>query len=190
MKPILFSTPMVKAILEDRKSQTRRVLKPEPWSMDPAYFHDFSKDFGGRVCPYGQVGGEMYVRETHNIGGIPPKEWAMYRADYDDKTAQQIVWHPSIFMPRWASRITLEVVSVRVERVQEISRSDALAEGFTPGLNGLESWDGKLYGNSQLAFEACWESINAKRGYGWETNCWVWVLEFKRVENASLLEKP
>ena len=180
MKPILFSTPMVKAILEDRKSQTRRVLKPEPWSMDPAYFHDFSKDFGGRVCPYGQVGGEMYVRETHNIGGIPPKEWAMYRADYDDKTAQQIVWHPSIFMPKWASRITLEITGVRVERVQEIGRvnhADVLHEGYPFGYDSNE-----LKEHPTSTFARLWDSINAKRGYGWETNCWVWVLEFKRVE--------
>lgn len=92
-------------------------------------------------------------------------------------------WRPSIFMPRWASRITLEIVDVRVERLQEISRADAKAEGFLPGMNGLEKWAGRTYGNAQLAFEACWKDINGKKpGRAWEDNPWVWVIEFRRIK--------
>jgi hypothetical protein len=86
-------------------------------------------------------------------------------------------------MPRWASRITLEITGVRVERLQEIGRQDAKAEGFLPGLNGLEKWNGKLYGNAQLAFEACWNDINKTNP--WDSNPWVWVLELKRIDAAG-----
>jgi hypothetical protein len=85
---------------------------------------------------------------------------------------------PSIHMPRWVSRISLGIVDVKVERLQDISRADARAEGFTPRLNGLESWAGQTYGNAQLAFEACWKDV-----YGlelWDDNPWVWVISFKR----------
>ena len=222
--PILFSGPMVRAILDGRKTQTRRVVRPQP-ADQPRHAASFYQlhggvqlyDDGNKIfsCPYGDPGDRLWVRETwkyidgaHSARQYPGWVLIGFRADGREKSFDHdppekwkkdptwkgheniAPWRPSIHMPRGASRITLEVVSVRVERVQEISRSDALAEGFTPGLNGLESWDGKLYGNSQLAFEACWESINAKRGYGWDVNPWVWVVEFKRLENASLLEKP
>jgi hypothetical protein len=91
-------------------------------------------------------------------------------------------WRPSIFMPRWASRITLEIVSVKVERVQEISKEDAIAEGVEAVMV-----DGHKYGlqtgnDYKWAFNQLWDSINAKRGYGWDVNPWVWAVTFKRVK--------
>ena len=98
-----------------------------------------------------------------------------YKAD-NNPANENALWSPSIFMPRWASRITLEIVSVRVERLQNISEADAFAEGISGG-----DWLGDPVGE----FAKLWNSINLKRGYGWETNCWVWVLEFKRIDNAK-----
>jgi hypothetical protein len=85
-------------------------------------------------------------------------------------------WRPSIHMPRWASRITLEVTDVRVERVQEISEEDAKTEGVTPSIVG-EWWDHLKY---RAGFQTLWNSINEKRGFGWDENPWVWVVEFKK----------
>lgn len=99
-------------------------------------------------------------------------------------------WKPSIHMPRWASRIQLEVTGVRVERLNEISEADAIAEG-------LVSWDGhgqRYYGirladvwetDPRKTFARLWDSINAKRGFGWDSNCWVWVIEFRRIERVA-----
>jgi len=86
-----------------------------------------------------------------------------------------VPWTPSIFMPRWASRIMLEIVSIRVERLQDISEADAFAEGISGG-----DWLGDPVGE----FKKLWNSINEKRGFGWWTNCWVWVIGFKKLETA------
>jgi len=211
--PILFTGPMVQAILEGRKTQTRRVIRPQPTGQphhacclntvrgSTQKYDDGKKIFS---CPYGEPGGRLWLRETWNawmtgVDECDPYLWTAlkghnrsiyehgeiaYRATDStlDPDTESPFWAPSIYMPRWASRILLEVVSVRVERVQAITRVDAKAEGFHPGANGLESWAGQLYGNSQLAFQACWDSINAKRGHGWDENPWVWVIEFKIVE--------
>lgn len=224
-KPILFSGPMIRAILDDRKTQTRRVVKNQPkmgehinlchWVPSGwAYWHA-SGDCTcvDAKCPY-QIGMNLWVRETYAIESNfcvaeidlykPPfddgrpikwndshehgKYWDQchYRATdpapelcYEDKEEPGVRWRPSIFMPRWASRINLTVTDVRIERLQEISREDAKLEGFWPGLNGLESWDGKPYGNAQLAFQACWNDINGKK-HPWDSNPWVWVIEFER----------
>jgi len=115
--------------------------------------------------------------------------WARYYFDadgLDEYDHEQFkVWgfkrRPSIFMPRWASRITLEITGVRVERLNEISREDAKAEGLWPSPgNGLEMVNGGPYGNAQLAFRALWESINGPGS--WDANPWVWVVEFRRVQ--------
>lgn len=181
-RPILFSGPMVRAILEGRKTQTRRVMNPQPVDQDEngwyvqvpvtdarapgmvfyerKYFH----------CPYGQPGDQLWVRETFDdVHGS-----VLYRANPEDAEdfppcgGKRCHWKPSIFMPRWASRITLEIVGVRVERVQEITPDDARAEGVE-----------HLYA-PRNAFANLWDSINAKRGYGWDSNPWVWVVEFRR----------
>lgn len=157
-RPILFSTEMVQAILEGRKSQTRRVIKPQPpeglkwmgWvigtsgddkNLGAACWVDefpLSKKEHYAKCPYGQPGDRLWVRETWLEDHIPelnPNEHGCIHYKANGYTHQIIIdgwkgcWRPSIFMPRWASRITLEVVSVRVERVQDISEEDAKAEG-------------------------------------------------------------
>lgn len=205
-RPILFSGPMVRAILSGSKTQTRRVVKPQPAPKDTwdwawpipgknvtpgthAYWRDDYRPNLSRYCPF-QEGMRLWVRETF----CNSPDGVIYRAtehehgitpcdDYD-------IWKPSIFMPRWASRITLEITAVRVERVQDISEADARAEGiheFDLGVNG------KVYGTNPCAgrdvsgtavegYAILWDSINAKRGYPWNSNPWVWVLEFQRVE--------
>lgn len=221
-RPILFAGEMVRAILDGKKSQTRRVIKPQPaGSFDgpqlyaptkidrhgeeypgPEVFGIYCKDGEwGTRCHYGQPGDHLWVRERAYCDDqnaidrrwkprnrFETNDWldAMYyRADGDCCT--QIAecacaevgkpkWRPSIHMPRWASRITLAVKAVRVERVQEISPEDCIEEG-------IEREEHLANCSSRLRprFQKLWDSINAKRGYSWESNPWVWVVEFKRV---------
>lgn len=205
-RPILFSADMVKAILDGIKTMTRRVINPQPtiytsgsnisslnWTHKPtetiiiAGSHSLDPIFQTilSLCPYGQVGDRLWVRETWlDYAGTP-----IYKAD---KSIPEVYhWKPSLFMPRWASRITLEITEVRVERVQEISGKDILAEGITldqsiqeMDINGVyhDMQKGILHKFSpfQRCFQNLWDSLNAKRGYGWDTNCWVWVISFKK----------
>lgn len=212
-RPILFSAPMVRAILDGRKTQTRRVVKPQPtmvtdksivpWNGDSAVLMRLLYQ-SQRGCPYGHPGDRLWVRES---GWERPERTAKmmregadtwprfaYAADdwSDQDRADFKAWgfkaRPSIHMPRWASRITLEITRVRVERLQEISEADAIAEGVTIH-NGDESCDcGQRIFNgggdytrytATSAYRDLWESIN---GLGsWHPNPWVWVVEFKRV---------
>jgi len=214
--PILFSTDMVKAILEGRKTQTRRVVKAinevgknkkEPSdkavgfipSADPECFiEQFPLDLtlmypqskpttmngGSYRCPYGQVGSKLWVRETFTTiktrdnrrfylykAGLPPKE------ELSTENLRSIKWMPSIFMPHEASRITLEITDIRVQRLQEITEKDAIAEGipaFAP--NGII----RNYKIPQMQYEVLWDKINGKK-YSWSDNPFVWVISFKRV---------
>jgi len=216
VKPIIFSTDMVKAILDGRKTQTRRVIKPQPtvytsgsnissltWQKTPSstIIHtgqpslDIIRQTLTELCPYGQVGGKLWVRETFwvddELNAVLPV-YIHYRADHHlEVIAKSIKWRPSIFMPRWASRITLEITEIRVERVQEISYEDARAEGILRfdsdhrDSNGGVGYNGgapnlPMRYESTAAFIDLWDSINAKRGYGWSVNPWVWCLTFKR----------
>lgn len=193
-RPILFSGPMVRAILEGRKTQTRRVCVM-PWkgrrviqSSDDGEWYDADCISPGRKVkfPYGVPGDRLWVKEGITLD-FKDGEYAQssYVADGDLTVADAWPWKlktlPAMFCPKGLSRLTLEVKAVRVERLQEISRADAKAEGFLPGANGLESWGGQSYGNAQLAYRAYWESLNVKRGDSWESNPWVWVVEFERV---------
>ena len=201
-RPILFSSEMVRAIIDGRKTQTRRVVKPQPAA--------------GLPCPYGAPGDRLWVRETFasfRAEGQPVtprdaryvvlRDGAQVYADgktypplaaYAAGAFDAIKWRPSIHMPRWASRITLEVVSVRVERVQSITEEDARAEGVdwaAPHPYG-ERWDddredprevGYSTGGSFARdnFRRLWDSINGKRA-SWASNPWVWAVEFRRVK--------
>ncbi len=224
--PILFSGPMVRAILAGTKTQTRRVVKPQPQPFQSNdrpgrwwWFNVHRKGWPeGRIheamldaaiipfCPYGAPGDRLWVRETWkpwpNTAGPelrgPDDMGAIYAATWDKSGGHG--WKPSIHMPRWASRITLEVTGVRVERLQEISEADAQAEGVEPNWSGpLDGWSAEEHGfigvldtnaddqdgyfrTAREAFQQLWDSINATRGYGWESNPWVWVVEFKAVQ--------
>ena len=207
MKPIIFSTPMVQAILDGRKTQTRRVIKPQPVKDDTfegPYWYEptvVNKDgelgpgkpvFGisstdgewGIKSPY-QPGDILWVRETfcevpyeHNHvpikGGYITIPKYAYKADSErDYTG---IWKPSIHMPREAARIFLRVKTVRVERLQDITEEDAIAEGMSKTLV-----DGVVFISAKGNFHVFWDSLNIKRGYGWNTNPWVWVIEFERI---------
>jgi hypothetical protein len=209
-RPILFSAPMVRALLAGTKTQTRRVVKPQPdsdeatgacwleidgrhqWAWHSGADQDILPNETQSFCPYGQPGDRLWVRESHwwfkdepdhSCGYYPPKLTAddvEYRADGDEGRK---VWRPSIHMPRWASRITLEITGVRVERLQDISEHDAQAEGcalecMTPTGDDIGS---AIHGPG--GYIALWESINGPGSWG--ANPWVWVLEFKRVEGGA-----
>jgi hypothetical protein len=198
-RPILFSGPMVRAILDGRKTQTRRVIRsPEKYTGIREC---------GFCCPHGQPGDRLWVRETWIVGHPAGEEgqWSVlrptghtdrdgrvfYRATFkepDPNEAGRMIWRPSIFMPRWASRLTLEITDVRVERLQEITREDVRAEGV-PDTYGEGAdqrfpemephvWDNMTW-REQWAY--CWDSINAKRDHGWDANPWVWVIGFNLV---------
>jgi len=189
--------------------------QPSVWG-DKSYWR-YGAEWGARpdmtqpfpTCPYGSPGDRLWVRETW--GAVWPdidREYALeeckieYRADLPpDRTdypggwpadeargnPDAPKWRPSIHMPRWASRITLEVTGVRIERMQDISKHDAIAEGiqwseaFPEGYVHPGSRRG--FGSAQQAFRSLWDSINAKRGYSWDSNPWVWVVEFEVIGN-------
>lgn len=205
-KPILFSGPMVRAILDGRKTMTRRVITPQPeMEMDGEILPDGTGGYGWEPVlppwskwPY-QVGGRLWVRETWKLWEDPEDghDWVLYRAGgkmsfpnepyldmpnnpFSDK------WRPSIFMPRWASRITLEITNVRVERLQEITEEDAIKEGIE--LKILKIWrppDEEIPYTRRDHFEALWDSIKGKT-HPWSSDPWVWVIEFKRIKEGSV----
>ncbi|HCD9834305.1 TPA: hypothetical protein NER77_004504 [Pseudomonas aeruginosa] len=184
-RPILFSGPMVRAIIEGRKKVTRRVVKPQPdflGSMtDPnTPFKTLGAGLHGQiVCPYGQPGDRLWVRETFAVYGDEKMAAIHYRADRPHHVGQKgMGYKPSIHMPRWASRILLEITAVRVERLQDISQEQAMAEGVLSCESALDP-DGNGYSPYEL-FSALWVSINGHDS--WHANPWVWVVEFKRVE--------
>jgi hypothetical protein len=199
-KPILFSGEMVRAILEGRKTQTRRVCKqltcgfPQFYESEGEMWHD---DGLHERCgsPYGAVGDRLWVRETFHA--FSP-DCIAYAADgvgpHNDLTWRVDRWRPSIFMPRRVSRITLEITGVRVERLRSITERDAAAEGVQHapekfpifgmgGGSGMEMqaqdrWRYKYGTWYRNRFIELWDSLNEKRGYGWDVNPWVWVIEF------------
>lgn len=165
--PILFSGEMVRAILAGTKTQTRRVIKPQP-KYDITSPH-------WTVPIYPPNVRRLWVRETWQLAPMPDHgvPWAYRATEPDFATA----WRPSIFMPRAASRLTLELTSVRVERVQDISDIDLIREGIDPEYVGADQKQLRRSGYQYL-----WDSLNAKRGYSWESNPWVFVLSFKRIQ--------
>ena len=216
-RPILFSALMVRAILDGRKTQTRRELQnqptvirdPFPTTEDVKNVFLFKESTGiykclGMknlidTCKFGKSGDRLWVRESWSTHAVfndkKPSDLRTvnsyhYLADGAVQTGKK---RPSIHMPRWASRIDLEITSVRVERLQEISEQDALAEGMTSSF--IRSGDTRVGGSSKLygidqdntfaltaksAYEVLWEQINGQGS--WDKNPWVWVIEFKRVD--------
>lgn len=200
IKPILFNTEMVRAILDGRKSCTRRLVKPEPQgyfevSEEPLYIYDTDGNQGKITPPY-QPSDILYVRESYSeltFGYV-------YKADGEniDHLGNVIKWHPSIHMPKEAARIWLKVTDVRVERLQEITEEQACMEGTDP-------WDEACYENNGWhptfsdpdsggdpnmvdGFHKLWNSTIKKSDldrYGWDANPWVWVIEFERCEKPK-----
>lgn len=190
-RPILFSGPMVRAILEGRKTQTRRIVKGTAleWLAPGMFTPEFVADPGNRLCPYGQPGDRLWVRETwSNLNADFPAvdPHFVYRADENDHGP--VTWKPSIHMPRAASRLLLEVTDVRVERLQDISEDDARAEGVLENPTGDTLHDFWHYAgdgcwgafNAVHSFESLWQSINGPES--WDENPWVWAVTFKRIE--------
>lgn len=201
-RPILFSVEMIRAILDGRKSMTRRVIKPQPTAQlycvnsGPEWAYPDPRDTDVpdwdriRLCPYGAKGDRLWVRETWAVdapltqvrsehedvlagyGSIGSGPY--YRADGVHEKAG-LTWRPSIFMPRWASRITLEVTDVRVERLQDVTEEDARAEGY----HGPSVTNG--YASPCGWFRQLWDQINGKQ-YPWSSSPWVWVVSFRRIQ--------
>lgn len=234
IRPILFSGSMVRAILDGRKTQTRRVIKPQPqyaglekmvYTLRPfapssvkgtpaegviiepeekIWCHE---DWIGNIvgeqgkCPYGVPGDSLWVREAFvdfcpmwngqwcGCGSkkmIAETHLIAYRATktpivHNDAKLLPQKWKPSIHMPRWASRLTLQITNIHVEKVQEISEEDARAEGVEHWARDDYSWEGKD-ANLYHWFGRLWDTMNMKRGYSWESCPWVWVLEFEVVD--------
>ena len=213
--PIPFNTPMVRAILEGRKTQTRRVVDPQPESTPFQVHGESTGDWftpnlsypkrGAMMscrwkCPYGQTGDRLWVREAWNIthkSDLAPGEkigksqedcfrdnggfncacadGVVYKADGVSFHPEhgKAIWRPSIHMFRWASRITLEVVNVRVERLLNIRGNDVLAEGLSFIPDQSEEY-------MRLEFASLWGSINGK-SHPWDSNPWVWVIDFNLI---------
>ena len=190
-RPIIFSDESIVQILLDRKTQTRRALRKQPkFSICPlpaspsGYAYTEADDQPKRHvpgCPYGKVGDRLWVREwwttEHRaFDGEPSEnfraqvtshsERLYYRSDSPDIRDSRY-WRNPIFMPRWASRRELEITAVRLERRHDISCADVLAEG--------------CHGSDWHEYAELWDHLNARRGFDWESNPWVWVLEFRRV---------
>jgi hypothetical protein len=225
-RPILFSIEMVHAILEGRKTQTRRVVKPQPaddgevlWPSGDSHieWEDVvdNPEYYARCgyCPQGQPGDRLWVREsaviTQPYSPDHTGPWATFKdgsqIDHAGKlwrpdTSLAHEWWktqghkltPAIHVPRWASRISLEIAKVRVERLQQISEEDATDEGveYNGATHYWRSYD--LRGQNPFcsrsavaSFRSLWDSINKKRGLGWDSNPWVWVIQFGIVKAAA-----
>ena len=175
-RPILFSAPMVRAILSGSKSQTRRIVKARDLEWMDVHQGLREPDNAER-CPHGKPGDRLWVRETWHDASSSLHSCALYRADGIDLHWGK--WTPSIHMPRWASRITLEVTGVRVETLQDIDLADALAEGISDtGALILDS-AGNEQGGPIAEYAVLWEQINGPGS--WAANPWVWCISFSRV---------
>ena len=191
--PIIFNDEMVRAILDGRKTMTRRPVKgvmPDNglWLKKPTKTrsgittHVMDAPKHG-LCPFGAVGDRLWVQETFGDCGVR----FVYRAD--GAACQVKRWTPSIHMPRWASRITLEITDVRVERLQDITDGDARAEGVPEAGGLLPEYPGTYltpkgdFASARVAFQRLWESIYGDDG--WDANPWVWVIAFRRVDTGS-----
>ncbi len=209
-RPILFSAPMVRALLAGSKTQTRRALKPQPFDFFPVesgnHLLDYRQSYGQvdgvvpisdmlKTCPYGQPGDRLWVREAWRVIDVadrfaPRELTAAHRIWFEADGPPEPPagrYRPGMFMPRWASRITLEVAGVRVERLQDISEADARAEGARE-CDLVSGREVLLAGPSQrgsfvLHYRDIWEQINGDGS--WEANPWVWVVEFKKIGGAA-----
>lgn len=181
-RPIIFNTDMVMAILEGRKTMTRRPVKPQvinPIFIDGKLIetgNDDTKHFE-IACPFGKTGDLLYVRETF---GLTKYDELCFRADAEefenaDGWIEEPKWKPSIHMPKKYARIWIKITDVRVERIQSTSEEDARKEGIC--------YLSEFKGDADVTdFAELWDDIYKKQGYGWDENPWVWVVEFERIK--------
>lgn len=188
-RPILFSGPMVRAILAGQKTQTRRVMRFDAEGADMVRLDRWTPTMtSGPRCPYGVPGDRLWVRETFAPNYFEDGR-AAFRADWSGAAADVVavpLWSPSIFMPRGVSRISLEITSVRVERLHDITEADIAAEGVS--LEAVRALIGKRghVGSAvppRVLWELGWMSINGVAS--WNANPWVWALSFDRIGGAS-----
>jgi hypothetical protein len=197
--PILFSSEMVRVILAGKKTQTRRVIRladgsipdeddiPTHEDVMPNYIMDFSKTYPfwkQLNCPYGKIGDILWVRESFST--VDKGNLIIYKADgltAEEVGVDKITWMPSIHMPKRVCRIRLEITDIGVERVQDIRESDIEQEGIT-----LKNDKGEYLGH-QTQFKNLWDKINSKRDFSWEKNPWVWVIEFKRLQDSAEIRR-
>ena len=206
--PILFNSEMVRAILQGRKTQTRRVMKIQPDSVitGPSISYPYLKqgrklafkEYAILSCPLGYIGSHLWVRETMCNGS--DDSW-FYKSQNENELEHvknvPKEWHhkncnkssiPSIHMPRWASRITLEITDIRVERLNDISEDDAKAEGLNRATKdqriykyGFDKWPWQSWDKDpRIAFKRLWLSVYGDEDFGCQGNPWVWVIEFKK----------
>ncbi len=221
---MIFNAEMVRAILDGRKTQTRRIMKVQPENSELGlsriidssvakevgmYFWSLSDACGMKrrskpfPCPFGEVGDRIWVRETFatlepgSYEPVKPQQGYCQELRYaatdrlakSDSDIRGYKWIPSLHMPRWASRIALEITGVRVERLSDISEDDATAEGVPPAGRLLPDYPGTFltpngdFATAKVAFHRLWESIYGEES--WQANPWVWVIEFKRVEGGT-----
>ena len=198
-RPIIFNAEMIRALLDGRKTMTRRPVMPQPFSDNPAgaeyiglNVHNehiwypagpiseadelaYEKDDGLRKCPFGVKGDRLWVQEKHFVLSVGNMDGTGREIIYSATHPEfPYGWEPAVSMPRWASRITLEVTGVRVERLQDITHKDALKEGVEYNVSMRD-------GAPIPRFRKLWDSIYANRGLCWDANPWVWVGEFERV---------
>jgi hypothetical protein len=214
-RPIIFSTPMVQAVIAGDKTQTRRVVKnpgygEKTWLAAVPHFGEdagasqiahlrvaFDEETeraGKRIkCPYGAPGDRLWIRETWQRDDRDGK--TAYRASPETTPKEWVNWHwrSPLFMPRLASRLTLEVLETRVEKLQSMPWQDALAEGIEPvecdhayadpRLGCTDCMGTGLLEDPRGGFADLWDKINGARGYPWDSNPWVWVVRFTRIES-------
>lgn len=207
---ILFSGPLVNTILADKKTETRRPVKRQPDNCRPDHVFamhpdKFSLQFGNEIravaCPYGVAGDRLYVRESLRFN--PEHQNVYYAADnkgVGDKIYARLCERdsilpsiPSIHMPRWASRIDLEIVFIGIERVQDISEEEARAEGVPGIIHKLDISAINLTAQGMMmsgagspvyrdSFSDTWDTIYSKKGLGWKSNPFVWTIKFRRIK--------
>ncbi|WP_431606155.1 hypothetical protein [Escherichia coli] len=185
---MIFNDEMVRAILGGNKTQTRRIVE------EKFYGRAVAAELLAKHCPYGQPGDRIWVRETYRVHGkATDVATLVYRASVRNSWTEQThrvpvdvcnkpvseKWTPSIHMPRWASRILLEITDVRVERLHDMSEADAKAEGATPATYKITPPEA-VY---RVGFDDIWRSIYGQDN--WLSNPWVWVIEFKRIQGAT-----
>jgi len=192
---IIMSGNHPKLILDGIKTMTRRVITPQPelvggqyywkncsWTADKPHCPTGTLELPIDYCPYGQAGDRLWVKESYLHDPVI-ESGIVYKAD-NPEIPSIVKWKPSLFMFKWMARIWLEITEVRVERLQEIKPIDIIREGIM--ISGINpEADIKYRGALYDSFINLWDSLNAKRGYGWKQNPWVWVISFRRIDDGD-----